>query len=402
MRKSLLNISNLPKLPPLTDIEKQLLEEKVDIDSKYKLPKEIKLCDKCVITNQRPRITINEDGICNPCKYWARKHSSFDWNSLADEFRELCDKYRSSDGSYDVLVPSSGGKDSSYVAYRLRDEYDMHPLTVTWSPSLYTEIGFENFQNHIHHGLDNVLVTANGLVHRRLCRSSTIIMGDPFQPFVYGQCNVPLRIAKAYDIPLIVDGENGEVEYGGDDNTEQLTGFQNDESVEFWQSGMAVEEWQKYGYSDSELFIYQPPKQQINVRRVFFSYYHNWMPHDHYYYASQNAGFVSNPDRSECTFSRYASLDDSIDPFHYYFALLKFGIGRATSDAAHELREGVLERDEAIQLVNKFDCQAPSKETTEIFLKYCSIDKGALQKIVDRWTNSRIWSARNDLPSLQF
>ena len=402
MRKSLLNIDNLPDINPMSKLERELLDQKVDIDEKYNLPSEIITCKKCAVTNQRPRITINKDGVCNPCKYWERKHNSFNWDLLADEFRSICDSYRSSDGSYDVLVPSSGGKDSSYVAYRLKNEYNMHPLTVTWSPALYTEIGFENFQNHIHHGIDNVLVTANGLVHRRLCRSSTIIMGDPFQPFIYGQVNVPLRIAKAYDIPLIVDGENGEVEYGGDDSTEDMKGFQNDQSVEFWQSGMPVQDWEDYGYTDSELYVYKPPSKEVNVQRIFFSYYHNWMPQDHYYYASQHAGFVSNPDRTECTFSRYASLDDAIDPFHFYFALLKFGIGRATSDAAHEVREGIIEKEEAMRLVDKFDRHSPTKESTEIFMKYCSIDKEILQKAVDRWTNKRIWSKINDFPHLKF
>ena len=402
MKKSLLDISNLPEIEPITKKEYQIMNESVDIDKKYSLPKKTVMCKKCVMTNQRPRITINSDGICNPCKYWEKKKKIIDWDKRAEEFSVLCDKYRKSDGSFDVLVPSSGGKDSIYVAYKLKDDYGMNPLTVTWAPSLYTEIGFQNFHSHIQYGLDNVLVTANGLVHRRLCRSATIYMGEPFQPFIYGQVNVPLRIAKAYDIGLILDGENGEVEYGGDDDSEDSTGFNNDDSVEYWQSGMPVENWLDFGYKQSELYVYQPPKDKVKVQRAFFSYYHNWRPHDHYYYASGRSGFVSNPDRSECTFSRYASLDDSVDPFHYYFGLLKFGIGRATSDAAHEVREDIIDKEEALFLVNKFDVQSPSKETTDIFLKYTGLSKEELRIIVNKWTNKRIWDKRKDFPSLKF
>ena len=298
-------------------------------------------------------------------------------------------------------MPSSGGKDSSLVAFELKDKYGMHPLTVTWAPALHTEIGYLNYQSHIHNGLDNVMITANGLVHRRLCRSSTIIMGDPFQPFIYGQVNSPLRIAKAYDIPWIVDGENGEVEYGGDESTEDKIGFEGDDSEEIWQSGIPVEYWQDMGFSDSELYVYQVPKSDFRVKRVFYSYYHNWRPHDHYYYVSKRAGFMSNPDRSECTYSRYASLDDSIDPFHYYLGLLKFGIGRATSDAAHEVREGVIDREEALALVKKFDVQSPSLETTRLFMDYCSLKSEELKKIINKWTNPRIWNKRNDFPELK-
>ena len=42
------------------------------------------------------------------------------------------------------------------------------------------------------------------------------VLGDPFQPFIYGQYNYPLHASVMYNIPLVMYGENGEVEYGGD------------------------------------------------------------------------------------------------------------------------------------------------------------------------------------------
>jgi len=401
MKKSIYDISLLPSLPPLSPDEKRLLSTSVDVDQLYSLSDEVRQCTSCVITNQRPRIIIGPDGVCNPCRYWEKKSSSIDWNEREALFKELCHTHRSNDGSFDVLVPSSGGKDSSYVAYVLKEKYNMNPLTVTWAPALPTEIGFQNFHSHIQHGLNNIMATADGLIHRRLCRSSTIIMGDPFQPFVYGQVNIPLRIAKAYDIGLIVDGENGEVEYGGDDSTEDLTGFTRTESEIYWQSGMEVSDWLDYGFTPQELNFYKPPREAVQVQRVFFSFYHNWRPHDHFYYVSEKAGFHSNPERSECTYSRYASLDDAIDPFHYFFALLKFGIGRATSDAAHEIREKIIDREEGIALVDKYDRTAPSAQSTQIFLKYTSLTPSELIAICKRWTNSRIWS-NNPPPKINF
>ena len=58
------------------------------------------------------------------------------------ELRELCDQYRKNDGSYDCLVPGSGGKDSFYAAHLLKYKYGMHPLTVTWAPHIYTPWGW--------------------------------------------------------------------------------------------------------------------------------------------------------------------------------------------------------------------------------------------------------------------
>ena len=72
--------------------------------------------------------------------------------------RELCDKFRSRNGQYDVIVPGSGGKDSAYVAHILKDEFNMHPLCITWAPHEYTKIGKKNFDDFTKSGFDNLLV----------------------------------------------------------------------------------------------------------------------------------------------------------------------------------------------------------------------------------------------------
>ena len=95
----------------------------------------------------------------------------------------------------------------------------MNPLTVTWAPHIYTDIGLKNFQGLIHSGLTNILGTPDGKVHRRLTRDSLIEIGDPFQPFIYGQVSFPVKMALQFNISLIMDGENGEEEYGGAKST---------------------------------------------------------------------------------------------------------------------------------------------------------------------------------------
>ena len=88
----------------------------------------------------------------------------------------------------------------------------------------------------------------------------------------------------------------------------------------------------------------------------------------------ENCNFTPNPERTEGTYSKYASLDDKFDGFHYYLAFIKFGIGRATSDTAHEIRDKKIDREEGKALVKKFDGEFPTKYFKE-FLDYCSIQK---------------------------
>ena len=110
------------------------------------------------------------------------------------------------------MVPCSGGKDSVYVAHILKEKYNMNPLTVTWAPMLYTDVGWRNLHHMIDSGIDNILGTPDGKTHRTLTKLSLEIMGDVFQPFIYGQKGFPMAVAINYKIPLVMYGENGEVQ----------------------------------------------------------------------------------------------------------------------------------------------------------------------------------------------
>ena len=369
--------------------------EKKDVITKYNLPTEVEFCRKCTISNQRPRITFDENGVCSACNF-AEYKQQIDWEERDKELKELCDRFRKNDGSYDVVVPASGGKDSAFVAHQLKYKYNMNPLSVTWAPHIYTEIGFSNFQSFIHvGGIDNILGTPNGIVHRKLTKISFEILGDPFQPFIYGQTNFPLQVAKNYNIPLIMYGENGEVEYGGDmKNAFKPTRSYKSDHTKHYFSGLAPDDLADYGINSKDLKPYMAPPieelDEINVEIHFMGYYKKWIPQENYYYAIKNTGFKANPERSEGTYSKYASLDDRLDGFHYYLSFIKFGIGRATSDSAHEIRDGHLTREEGVALVRKYDGEFPKKHFKE-FLEYCDISEEHFFEVVDSWRSSHLW-----------
>ena len=126
----------------------------------------------------------------------------------------------------------------------------------------------------------------------------------------------------------------------------------------------------------------------------FFGYYKQWDPQENFYYAMGNCNFTANPERTEGTYSKYASLDDKFDGFHYYLSFIKFGIARATADSAHEIRDEKIDREEGIALVKKFDGEFPQKFYKE-FLEYCSIDDKTFNKIIDSWRSEHIWYKDN-------
>ncbi len=371
--------------------------EKKNVIKMYSLPEKVIFCKKCTISNQRPRINFDENGICSACNF-AEFKKNLDWPKREEELKKLCDRFRKHNGDYDILIPCSGGKDGDYVAHQMKHEYGMNPLAVTWSPLKYTSIGKKNLQAFIDSGFNHILGTPDPNVTRKLTELSFIHLGDPFQPFIYGQYNFPLSIAVQNNISLIMYGENGEVEYGGDMKNAYIPNRTVEDQVKHYFSGVSPKDWEKYGIGKEKLKLFEAPdleKIKKNKTEIhFFSYYKYWDPQENFYYAQEKCGFNPNPERNEGTFSKYASLDDEFDGFHFYLAFIKFGIGRATSDTAHEIRDKKISRDEGIALVKKYDGEFPKKYFKK-FLDYCSIDEKTFEKIIDSWRSEHIWYKDN-------
>lgn len=367
---------------------------KHDIIKKYGLPHKIKFCKSCTISNQRPRISFDENGVCSACNFAEYKRNKVDWLQREKELSELCDKHRKDNGEYDVIVPCSGGKDGGFVAHSLKYKYGMNPLAVTWAPLKATLIGRQNLDAFIASGFNHVLGTPNPQVSRRLSHLAFKHLGDPFQPFIYGQANFPMHMAVKHNVALIMYGENGEVEYGGDMvNAFRPTREIKDHDQHYF-SGLPPEFWTEHGVSLTDLYPFMAPRYEEIVKNKteihFYGYYKFWDPQENYYYCREHTGFVPNNERSEGTYSKYASLDDQIDGFHYYLSYIKFGIGRATSDSAHEIRDGKITRDEGVALVKRFDHEFPKKYYKE-FLEFCSITDAEVHEVIDSWRSKHIW-----------
>ncbi len=372
-------------------------EKNGPLEAKYGLPAEVRFCKKCVISNQRPNsaveyahtrqsvketIHLDEEGVCDACRLAEQKHDqTIDWAERDKRLMELCNRYRSKDGAYDCLVPGSGGKDSFFAAHMLKYRYGMHPLTVTWAPHIYTDWGWKNQQSWIHAGFDNYLCTPNGRIHRLLTRLAVENLFHPFQAFMFGQKSLAPKMAILHKIPLVFYGEN-EAEYGNpilDTQTARRdwSYFTAQDKSRIFLGGTSVAELkQHYGLVECDMDPYLPAnpaeieKQRIEVH--YLGYYLKWHPQSCYYYAVEHGGFQASPERTPGTYSKYNSIDDRIDDFHYYTTFVKFGIGRATYDAAQEIRSRDINREEGVALVKRFDGEFPERFAEEIF-RYLSI-----------------------------
>jgi N-acetyl sugar amidotransferase len=389
------------------------MSEKKKLEAYYGLPEEVRFCTKCVMSNQRPtsaiefkhtkdskKTTMNfdEEGVCDACRT-AEIKDNIDWGMREEELIKLLDKHRKNDGSYDCLVPGSGGKDSAYQAHVLKYKYNMNPLTVTWPPILYTDYGLNNWRNWLDSGFDNISFYRNGKVMKLLTKLSIENLLHPFQTFILGQKNLAPKIAAQHGINLIFYGEN-EAEYGNPlaDNMSSLRDksyFSFEHLDEVFLAGVSIKElMEKYDVRLSDLMAYLPPKleelEKANIEVHYLGYYLKWTPQEVYYYAVENTGFKARPHRTQGTFSKYSGIDDKIDDLHFYTTYIKFGIGRATYDAAQEIRNRHLTREEGQALVNRFDGEFPDRYFNEV-MEYIGMEPEYFHDLCDKFRSPHLW-----------
>lgn len=384
------------------------------LETYYGLPQDVKFCKKCVMSNQRPtsaiefkhtkdskKTTMNfdEEGVCDACNTAVTKEN-IDWKKREDELLQLLDKHRSKDGSYDCLVPGSGGKDSAFQAHVLKYKYGMHPLTCTWPPILYTDYGYKNFKNWIDSGFDNISFYRNGKTMKLLTKLSIENLYHPFQTFILGQKNLAPKIASKYGLSLIFYGEN-EAEYGNPlaDNSTSLRDksyYSYKNLDEIYLGGVSIRELkEKYNVPLNDLLSFLPADanelERSKIEVHYLGYYLRWTPQEVYYYAVENTGFHARPFRTQGTYSKYNSIDDKIDDLHYYTTFIKFGIGRATYDASQEIRNKHLTREDGVALVRKFDGEFPDRYFNEV-MEYLDINPDYFRnELADKFRSPHLW-----------
>ena len=346
---------------------------------------------------------FGDDGVCDACTHAQRK-TTIDWSERMRQLEILCDRYRKTDGSYDVIVPGSGGKDSIFVAHYLKDRFGMNPLTVTWAPHEYTDIGMRNMRNWLASGFANITVYPNRDVHAKLTQSAFLNLVNPFQPFIIGQRNIAPKLALQHNIKFIMYGENqAEAHNKLEENETSLMNhkhFTADPSTEIYLGGLALKDWIEKGVSKEALSHYMPIQKKewelFEGEVHYMSYFVNWSPNNNYYYAKEYCNFEQNPKgRSEGTYTRYSSLDDKLDGQHYYTMLIKFGQGRAMNDANREIRDGFITRDEGLELVKKYDGEFPNEHFAWA-LEYMNITEEQYWATIDNARSPHLWSKIGD------
>jgi len=346
----------------------------------------------------RPRIGFDERGWCNACQ-WSEKKKTLDWDKRAQEFVTLLDKHRRNDGYFDCVVPLSGGKDGSYVAYNLKHKYGMNPLAVTVTPPLPLSLGEQNLRAFVESGYNHISVNPADEAMRVLNKLGLIEMGFPYYGWLITVHTAVIRLAVNMGIGLIFYGEDGEVEYGGSTETDKNPIYDVAYQKKIYLEGGYDKVLEKSGLSQNELYFFKfPEDREFNnnpIDLTHFSYFENWDPYRNYLVAKEHCGLKEAEDSNAGTFTNFAQNDQALYALHTYLMYLKFGFGRANQDACIEVRRGAMDRQQAVNLVKLYDGLYP-EDYVETYLDYYDMTLLEFDAVLDKWVNQDLFEKRDN------
>ena len=174
---------------------------------------DVRRCARCILSEDFPRITFDDEGVCNYCHGWDRRWKDFDFERGEAELRRVFQWAKAKRRQYDCLVPFSGGRDSSYVLYLCKSKYGLNPLTLTFNNQFMSRYAMENIFNVTRTlNVDHVFVTFRPGLLREFYRATVKAVGEFCSVCTSGINYVKIHYQRLFRIPLLISGGGSRVD----------------------------------------------------------------------------------------------------------------------------------------------------------------------------------------------
>ena len=354
-------------------------------------------CQKCWFPSSKPNIRFTADGVCYAClraEIRATKNEA-DWVVRRKEFFEYVESVRDTHPLFDVVVPVSGGKDSTVQVVRMM-ELNLRILAINVDYGLKTELGRINLENIARIGNTTLLTIRPPLQsHIKLIAKGLEKFGDPdlFSHMLLHAA--PIHFARVMNIPFIFLGENSADLYGGNEKIARQNELTEDWFKSYASIGFELSELiQEFNLEENLVRLYGLPRvgyDSFSKPKMFFmSNLWPWDSINHLEIATKR-GFRASQSPTEGTFRNYVSLDEEINRVHQYLKLLKFGYGRSTDHANEEIRQGRLTRNEGRTLILKHELEPLNLDILERLANFLELDIDEMCKTIESFRNMNIW-----------
>jgi len=358
----------------------------------------------CYPANTRPHLIIDEMGICASCRAFEQRASKDEsyWNNKREELKKLLQEYkekaRKNGAPYDCIIPVSGGKDSHYQTYLITQVYKMRPLLVAYNHGYNSRLGLRNINNLVNQfGCDLLRYNTNPKTARKLSLFMLSKVGDMTWHHHSGIYSFPFQTAVRYKVPLVIYGEDGGGYWQGMFNLDDQVEFTQKHRQEIAMRGFEPDdilndaENKDITKADLAPFFFPPDEEiaSVGVRGIYLSNYDQWNQIEHAELMIKKYGFQTYQS-SEQTFNLHSSIDDLFEGTHNYLKYLKFGYSRCTDHASMEIRYQRMIREEAIEMIRKYEYLKRPKNL-DLFLKFAGITEKEFLDKIDHLRDPQIW-----------
>ena len=354
----------------------------------------ISYCKRCILPSSKPGVVIDEEGICSACRS-VEKKDHIDWDQRAQELKDICDEIRGNYGNgYECLVPVSGGKDSYYQVWMMKEIQKLYPLAVCILPHLQTSEGIANLNNMVKvFNVDLLRISLKPSVFKEVRKKAFLEKGEPNWA---DHCSVFAGIARMshmYQAPLTVWGEDIAVEFGGK-TSEKSTNSAEDLLDNDLVKGIPIEDFFNEHVVKKNTFFYKAPDKEDmkskNIRSIYLGYYHNWDGDENFKIAERYGFQERKMWRLAGHFVNYDNMDEKLCEINLWFKLLKFGFWSSTDELCCEIWNKRMNRDEVVKVLNEIQYEMPS-EYLKDFLEFHNISDEEFWGNVSKYLNRKIW-----------
>jgi imidazoleglycerol phosphate synthase cyclase subunit len=357
-------------------------------------------CSRCVYPSlSAVPLEFDEEGVCTGCRAADAKAAipASEWERRTDLLRDILERHRSRDGSrHDCVIPVSGGKDSWYQTHVVKNVLGFTPLLVTYNGNNWTPAGWRNVQRMTEvFGVDHVMVSPSVRTLTRLNRLAFVAMGDMNWHAHVGITTAPVRVAVQNRIPLVIWGEHGYLDLGGQFSFDDFPEMSYRDRFEHFARGY---EWNWFvGLEDltpADLVHFRYPEDgdllDLGVRGLYLGNFIHWEANTHTEQMIREFGFEIADEPFDRTYRRMSNLDDMHENgVHDWLKYVKFGYGRATDHVCKDIRAGVMTREAGVELVRRYDPVKP--RDLGRWLDYTGMTEDAFDRIADTFRDPRVW-----------
>jgi len=344
----------------------------------------LQYCTRCAIPETQEGIKFDELGICQACQSSEQK-IHINWALREKKFKAILDEAKAKAGNnYDCIVPISGGKDSTFQLHVLTKLYGMKPLAVTFSHNWWSETGWYNLQNALEtFNVDHIVFTPNRALINKIVRRSVEAIGDVGWHDHGGVGSFPLQVAVKWKIPLLIWGESIAEASGRASYEAPIHKFDREYFIK-QSAKLRADEIVKGDLSARDMYPFTVPSQEeiekAGVRGIHLGDYIFWDDERQAEFLRDTYGWKDT--QMENAYKRYKSAEDIMSGMHDFTCYLKRGYGRATYQASVDVRNGLLTREEAFELIRKHDPEIP--EALDYYLKVSGSTKEEFYKDMEK------------------